>query len=222
MNGLLADLLPPEVSCQEAFSDDLPVQLFPAEQSCIAGSVDKRRREFSTVRACARQALERIGVAPAAILPGLRGAPTWPAGVVGSMTHCKGYRAGAVALREQVRSIGVDAEPSGPLPEGVLEAVALEPELAMISRLNSSAPGVAWDRLLFSAKEAVYKTWFPLTETWLDFSEARIEFASGQQTFTAELLVPGPVLDGERLRGFRGRWLDRQGLVITAIAVPAS
>ncbi len=35
-------------------------------------------------------------------------------------------------------------------------------------------PGPSWDRLLFSAKESVYKAWFPLTGRWLGFEEAAI------------------------------------------------
>jgi len=221
MSDLLAGLMPPFVQAVEAFADTTDVVLFPEEEAHIANAVDKRRREFTTARVCARTALARLGVAPAPILPGLRGAPSWPGGVVGSMTHCEGYRAGAVARRTDVLTIGIDAEPAAQLPDGVLAAVALPAELAMISRLNAAAPGIPWDRLLFSAKEAVYKSWFPLTLAWLDFSEARIELDPTAQTFTASLLVPGPTIGGRPLTGFSGRWLNRDGLVLTTIVVPA-
>jgi hypothetical protein len=36
------------------------------------------------------------------------------------------------------------------------------------------------------------------------------------------LLEPGPVLGGRPLTGFNGRWLARDGLLLTAIAVPAA
>lgn len=82
-----------------------------------------------------------------------------------------------------------------------------------------------WDRLLFSAKESVYKAWFPLTGKWLDFSEADIEIFTdpGEEVrggLRARLLVPGPVVDGERLDVFEGRWTVGRGLVATAITVP--
>ena len=41
-------------------------------------------------------------------------------------------------------------------------------------------------------------------------------------TFRAALRVPGPVVDGRELASFAGRWVVRDGLVITAIAVPAA
>jgi len=82
-------------------------------------------------------------------------------------------------------------------------------------------PGVSWDRLLFCAKESVYKAWFPLTRRWLGFEQAAITVDPRAGAFTAELLEPAVALDGRRLAGFAGRWLARDGLVLTAITVPA-
>ena len=44
----------------------------------------------------------------------------------------------------------------------------------MLRRLAHEDSTVAWDRLLFSAKEAVYKAWYPLAERWLGFEDALI------------------------------------------------
>lgn len=123
-------------------------------------------------------------MSPQPVLPGERGAPRWPAGLVGSMTHCEGYCAAALVRATDLASIGIDAEPHEPLPEGVLDAVSLPTELTHLRELTADGPGahghrVHWDRLLFSAKESVYKAWFPLTGKWLDFSEADIEFTAG-------------------------------------------
>jgi 4'-phosphopantetheinyl transferase EntD len=221
VDGLLDRLLPAPVEVREVFGDVEGVELFPQEAAVVAQAVEKRRREFATVRSCAREALAGLGIPAVAIVPGLRGAPGWPAGVVGSMTHCDGYRAAAVASDRAVRTIGLDAEPAGPLPAGVLDAVSLPEERAQIRALTVTAPGVPWDRLLFSAKEAVYKAWFPLARRWLDFGEARIAFDAAAQTFTARLLVPGPVTPEGPLTGFTGRWLHHRGLVVCAIVVPA-
>ena len=80
---MLADMLPPEVAAVEAFGDLLDIVLFPEEEAVLVRAVDKRRREFTTARACARAALATLGLPPAPIVPGLRGAPQWPPGVVG-------------------------------------------------------------------------------------------------------------------------------------------
>ncbi len=217
---MLAELLPPEVAAVEAFGDLPAAALFPAEEAFIARAVEKRRREFTTARTCARAALARLGLPPVAIMPGAGGAPQWPSGIVGSMTHCDGYRAAAVARVRDVLTLGLDAEPDAALPDGVLDAIALASERVGLAALASALPGPCWDRLLFSAKESVYKAWFPLTGRWLGFEQAAITFIPLTGAFSARLLVPGPVLDGRQLTGFTGRWLARDGLVLTAIALP--
>lgn len=218
---LLATLLPRGVAAVESLGDpDRPPYLFPEEEERIARAVSLRRREFATVRECARTALARLGGPRVPLLPGRRGAPTWPGGFVGAMTHCRGYRGAAVARAGAFAGVGVDAEPNQPLREpGVLDMIALPEERATLPGLTARRPGVCWERLIFSAKESVYKVWFPLTGKWLDFEEARIAFDPEAGTFTATLLVPGPVVDGERLDAFTGRWLARSGLLITAITV---
>jgi 4'-phosphopantetheinyl transferase EntD len=218
---MIERILPPEVSVVETFSDDPGAMLFPGEQAVIARAVAGRRREFATARACARAALVRLGEPPAPILRGPRGAPQWPAGVTGSITHCEGYRAAAVARTSDAVALGLDAEPNETLPGGVPELIALEEERAQVAGLAASEPGICWDRLLFCAKESVYKVWFPLTQRWLDFKEARITFNPADGTFTAGLLVPGPLVAGSPLRVLRGRWLAGQEIVATAIVVPA-
>jgi 4'-phosphopantetheinyl transferase EntD len=74
--------------------------------------------------------------------------------------------------------------------------------------------------MLFCAKETVYKAWFPLTGQWLGFEQADITLSPADGTFTARLLVPGPQVDGREITGFRGRWLARDGFILTAICVP--
>lgn len=218
---MIERLLPEWVRAVDTTADASEDSLWPAERAVLNRAVPKRRIEFATVRHCARAALAELGVPPAPILPGLRGAPGWPPGIVGSMTHCAGYRGAAVATQEAGASIGIDAEPHGPLPDGVLNAIARPEEHRWLAELATSHPAVHWDRLLFSMKESVYKAWFPLTGSWLDFDEASITVEPGAGTFAAVLQVPGPVLNGERLTGFTGRFATVDGLVLTAIAVPA-
>ncbi|BFU44835.1 4'-phosphopantetheinyl transferase family protein [Krasilnikovia sp. MM14-A1004] len=211
MTDLLGAIVPDHVSWVQTRHDPGGEDLFPQERAVVAHAVAKRRTEFAAVRWCARAALARLGVAPEPILPGARGAPGWPAGIVGSMTHCAGYRAAVVARRGPVRTIGVDAEPAAALPDGVLDAIALPDEAAMVADLAAADPAVPWDRLLFSAKESVYKAWFPVAGTFLEFHQARLSIDAAAGEFTAELLVDGPV---DR---FTGRWLCDGGLVLTAI-----
>ncbi|MFB7587000.1 4'-phosphopantetheinyl transferase [Streptomyces sp. NPDC056169] len=221
---MIGELVPGSVATEWRLDDSEPVTLFPEETALVAKSVEKRQQEFATVRLCARLALGRFGVPAAPLTPGPRGEPRWPTGIAGSMTHCEGYRAAAVARTTDVVSIGIDAEPAGPLPDGVLAVVSLPEERRHLAALDARAPGVSWEKLLFSAKESVFKTWYPLTGRELDFDEAVVEFTPDDEegragTFGARLLVPGPTVGGVPHEHFSGRWLARGGLVITAIVL---
>jgi 4'-phosphopantetheinyl transferase EntD len=234
-------ILPDAVAVAESFDDPADAYLYPEEAVAVARAVDKRRREFATGRHCARRALAKLGLPIGPVPPGEKGSPVWPAGVVGSITHCEGYRGAAVAAAGAVASMGIDAEPHGELPEGVLRAISLPEERRWIERRTEEQQGIHWDRLLFCAKEAVYKAWFPLTARWLDFEEAEIsvEPAADPATgrFVARLLVPGPRLpspaggvgdetsgdmsSGETISAFPGRWLVADGLVLTSVVLTA-
>ncbi|MER5306101.1 4'-phosphopantetheinyl transferase superfamily protein [Streptomyces lasiicapitis] len=220
--AILGTLLAGEpVFVAETREDPADAYLYPEEAAYVAKAVAKRQREFATARHCARIALARIDVPPAPILRGDKGEPLWPAGVVGSMTHCLGYRAAVVARPAAVTSLGVDAEPAEPLSDpGVLELVSDEKERAALAALAVDHPGVPWDRLLFSAKETVYKAWFPLTQRWLGFEDAHLDIRP-DGTFSAKLLVEGPVVAGAELTGFSGTWLVRDGIAVTAIVLRA-
>lgn len=215
---MIERILPAAAASAESFGEPADATLFPEEEAVIARAVDRRRREFATGRACARAALARLGVPAGPILVGERRAPCWPPGVVGSITHCRGYAAAAVAGSDGLAALGIDAEPDEPLPDGVLRTIALPAERAMLAGLPPSGP--SWERLLFCAKESVYKAWFPLTGRWLGFGDAHITLADG--AFQARLLVPGPVVGGAAVSCFAGRWTAADGLLLAAVALPAA
>jgi 4'-phosphopantetheinyl transferase EntD len=220
MTKLLADLVPTTVATAEMYDDPPDLVPLPEEEPLIARSVAKRRNEFVTVRHCARLALGQLGVPPSPILKGDKGEPCWPDGVVGSLTHCDGYRGAVVGRAEEVRSVGIDAEPHGVLPDGVLDAVSLPAERQELAALPTA---LHWDRILFCAKEATYKAWYPLTHRWLGFEDAHIVFGvdSGGITgeFVSQVLIDPTAESGPPLMELRGRWSVRDGLVMTAIVL---
>jgi len=91
-----------------------------------------------------------------------------------------------------------------------------------VDTLARTFPGVCWDRLLFCAKEAVYKTWFTLTNSWLGFDAAQVRLQPREWTgtFAANLLVPGPMVDGQKIDAFSGRWVLSRGVLVAAIVLP--
>jgi 4'-phosphopantetheinyl transferase EntD len=221
MGTLMASVLPddPEnLAFAELYADPPGLAPLPEERPLIARSVAKRRNEFTTARHCARIALRQLGLPSAPILKGDKGEPLWPDGAVGSITHCAGFRAAVVGRSPRVRSVGVDAEPHDVLPDGVLDAISLQAERREIAAL---ADGLHWDRILFCAKEATYKAWFPLTKRWLGFEDAHITFdAVGTSGgFISRILIDGSALTGPPLTQLTGRWLVERGLVLTAIVL---
>jgi 4'-phosphopantetheinyl transferase EntD len=219
--GVIGEIVPKSAVCAESFDGSAGTALFPEEQALVARATAKRRQEFAAGRECARSALAALGVAATPILRGYRGAPQWPDGIVGSITHCAGYCAAAVARAEDLVTIGLDAEPNAALPGGVLELISQPAERARLRQLAAASPGTGWDRLLFCAKEAVYKAWFPLTGRWLGFADADITISATDGTFSAHLQVPGPVVNGSPITGFTGSWLASDDLILAAIALPA-
>ena len=111
--------------------------------------------------------------------------------------------------------------PHRPLPDGVLELLTRPAERAHLVTLGHHVPQVHWDRLLFSAKESVYKTWFPLTRQWLDFDEAELMLDVRAGAFTASILKRATTVDGLPLTRLHGRWTVTAGLVLTAVTEPA-
>jgi 4'-phosphopantetheinyl transferase EntD len=218
---VIEEILPPEAVAVETREELLDIELFPQERVALGQAVEKRRREFITARACARDALARLGLPPAPIATGERGEPLWPAGVVGSITHCASYRACALARAGELAGLGIDAEPHLPLPTGVIGQIARAEELPLLARLAREQPAVHWDRLLFCAKESVYKVWFPLARCWLGFEDAVLEIDPAGRTFDARLLTPWPEVGVRFPQVLRGRWLVRDGLLLAALALPA-
>jgi 4'-phosphopantetheinyl transferase EntD len=220
MTTLLSGVLPGSVAAAEMYDDPPELTPLPEEEPLIARSVAKRRNEFVTVRYCARQALGELGLPPVPILKGDKGEPCWPDGVVGSLTHCEGFRGAVVGRSTDVRSVGIDAEPHGVLPNGVLPAISLTDERDEIAGL----PGkLHWDRILFCAKEATYKAWFPLTHRWLGFEDAHVTFtvdgSGATGMFSSAILIDPAAESGPPLTTLAGRWSVRDGLVLTAIVL---
>jgi 4'-phosphopantetheinyl transferase EntD len=124
--------------------------------------------------------------------------------VVGSLTHCRGYCAVAVAPLGTLTGLGIDAEPAEPLEAALLERIGTSAEHEHWARLPD--PGACgWGHIAFSAKESFYKCWFPGTRTFLGFHDAEVDFEPESGRFDIRLLradVPAGVDPGR----FRGRF----------------
>jgi 4'-phosphopantetheinyl transferase EntD len=213
---VITGLLPAGVVTVEAGEADWTAPLLPEEEALVDRAVEKRRREFTAGRTCARLALARLGWTDFPILAGPHREPLWPPGVVGAITHSLGYCAAAVARVTDVRSLGIDAERRGPLPAGVAELVCTEPE----RRWTAALPGDHWGTLVFSAKESVYKAWYPVAGRWLDYLDAELTVDPERGCFEARILQPNAA-EVFPWNPLTGRFAVDEERVFTALTVPA-
>ena len=145
--------------------------LTPEEARGISSSVVERRRASGAARIVARQLLGRLGYIECPLPRAPSGAPIWPAGVIGSLAHDRRVAVAAVAASRAIGALGIDVEPAEPLPIELLDIVATPDERSKIGDDPFSG------RLLFAAKEAVYKAVYPLDRTFLEHHDVQIDFS---------------------------------------------
>jgi 4'-phosphopantetheinyl transferase EntD len=188
----LDHLFPPPVVCRVATFSSMLRELGPEEQRCIPRAGDKRRQEFRAGRHAAHSALRALGHAPPEIVAAKNGAPIWPSGVVGSISHSgklgDGWAVAAVAPRTHAAGLGVDLEAAAPLKDGLERRILTAPEAA---RLDQTVLSVAlWGKVAFACKEATYKAQYPVTGTFLEFHDLELD-----------LVIEPALIHGEERRG---------------------
>ncbi len=190
--SLLRALLPASVAIHEwhgSEPDSLIPPLFPEERAAVDRAVAKRVREFAQGRHCARQALSRWGLGHRAIPQGPGRAPTWPAGMTGSITHTDGYCAAAVAERGVIAALGIDAELLGRADPALWPAICTAHELAELTALPAPSRDLR-ATMIFSAKEAFYKCQYAITGAWVDFQDVEVVVADSDGHFALRPLTP--------------------------------
>jgi 4'-phosphopantetheinyl transferase EntD len=148
--------------------------LLPEEAAALATSVLKVRRASGAARIVARELLAKIGLPHRALPKGRGGAPVWPNGIVGSMSHDSRIAIAAIAPSRNFSALGIDIEPAEILPPELLDLVTTPLER---SHIDEDPCG---GRLLFAAKEAVYKAVYPLDQTFLDHHDVEVSLSRRQ------------------------------------------
>jgi 4'-phosphopantetheinyl transferase EntD len=126
------------------------------------------RRPSGAARIVAR---ELLCLPECAIPKRSSGAPIWPRGTVGSLAHDSAVAVAALASQREFASIGIDIEPAEALPPGVVETIATPREQLS---LNAYVYG---GRLLFVAKEAVFKAVADRDHIFLDYHDVEVDLA---------------------------------------------
>lgn len=197
-----AALFPPTVVVAAARPCD-PATLHPDERAAIAAAIPARQREFAGGRAAARIAQHVLNGAPRPVPMGRDRAPIWPPGLRGAISHAADLCLAAVTDDPRIAALGLDLEPDAALPPEVLAEVLLPGD-------DRRHP-----RLVFSAKEAVFKALYPQVGAIFGFDAVRIALSDGRFTATTCNAL-GPVPSGSVLSG---RFWRGEGLILTALAL---
>ena len=142
----------------------LPEQLHSARQN--------RRADYIAGRLCASSTVERLGGRNLHVGRRSDGAPLWPYGLCGSISHIHGQALAVASPIRTYRSLGVDVERI----LSPTQANALTPMIlthAERSRFDEYPPELA-ATTVFSLKEALFKLLHPLTGVMFFHEQAEV------------------------------------------------
>lgn len=197
--------------------------LYPGEREFLAGAVAKRQAEFGTARVCARDALAQLGEPAIDLTPYPDRSPRWPAGVVGSISHVAECCAVAATNDPSVLACGIDVEGTVPLPRELEALVCTAREQAWLSGRAGADRGVL-GKVLFSAKEAVFKCQFPMNRAMLEFKEVELELDcdGGGFDVVGVSTRKGDCGMADFMRKINGRFVIGQTLMVSVATVDAT
>ena len=209
------ELLSPEATLRA-----LPEQSLAAE-AALPRAVPKRRAEFAAGRHAAALALARAGCFEA-IGRAASGAPLWPPGFVGSISHGAGLAVALVAPVSAVTGVGIDVERLIPdeQREEIASRILNDEERARLAAALPTSSAAEHLSLGFSAKESLYKCLNPLVDRFFEFDAAHVVdvLPDGASTGSITLALTRP-LTAEFPAGFAlvGRYAFAPERIETAV-----
>lgn len=192
------------------------------ELQFIKHSAEKRIDDFTRGRACARRAMQELGLSEFSLLAGSRREPLWPRGVVGSITHTTGYAAAVVSRTDTLEGVGLDCEHIESVDQEVWPTILCSSELAELGGLSQELR-CKRAALAFAAKEAFYKLQYPITGAWVGFEDVRVEVSDWEADSGTLRVVPETELpiDATRVQALDARFEFRGPWVIAGISLPS-
>lgn len=176
-----------------------------------------RAREFGAGRAAARAAMEALGHVPRPVLQGEDRAPVWPPGLTGSITHSARDCLAVVTDSPDIAALGLDLEPSVPMEPALWPEICTPDEMLWLAGLGPSQRG-HFAKLIFCAKEAVYKAQYQISRTMLGFQDVGLDMdlQAGRFSATIRHEVSG-IPTGTRIGG---RFVILSGNFVAAVELP--
>jgi enterobactin synthetase component D len=214
------DVLPPWVARAWWTPEACEIATF-AVPGALRRAVPTRQREFVAGRRCAAAAMARLGQTSNGLPIGTNGAPVWPGGVVGSITHTDRIVCAAAALAGDAAGLGIDIEPvlSPDRLAHVERRVATRAEIAGLAA-QTRLDRVTVLTLAFSAKEAVYKCLYPQVGRVFDYLDAEVDDVDTAARSMSVRLVTGLSAEWPKGARIRGRFDIDSDLVWTGFVLP--
>ncbi|PKM21187.1 MAG: 4-phosphopantetheinyl transferase [Gammaproteobacteria bacterium HGW-Gammaproteobacteria-15] len=192
----------------------MPSQLWQA--------VPKRRCEYLAGRMLFQQLLHHYQLPSCQLLNTLSGAPSWPAGYIGSVSHADGNAICCMIPEKIYQTIGIDietvlnADNCTELASHIVQPK--EQHLLLRTTVITYAEALT---IAFSAKESLYKALYPKVQRFFGFEDAElIKIQTDTQQFTLRLTTDlTPQLTMGMLFHGHYRFVEKQ--VISLIALPS-
>jgi enterobactin synthetase component D len=193
-------------------------------------AVPSRVRAYLAGRHCATRSLRALyaglGLPPSPMPDGAGafGAPRWPTGVVGSITHSATLAIAVVAHRDLVHGIGIDCESIMSADAADEVAGRIVPEENGVPAFSTAAATLArpvFVSTVFSAKESIYKCLNPLTGLFFGFDAVTLEWIdldAGRMGFRIVGDLGGAAPVGMEMTV---RYAVESEHVVTAVSLPA-
>ena len=157
-------------------------KLHPAEENYFSQLSSVTRKEhYRSGRICAGEVLSKLGTLGQPVLrdPQTR-EPLWPEGISGAITHSGKWAAAAAGKTSDVLGIGIDLEDlERQVDSRISRHVCIPEEQKWLQECGEDFLEQNL-KIIFSAKESIFKAFFPYTRTYLHFHDARILM---EQTF---------------------------------------
>ena len=157
-------------------------KLHPAEENYFSQlSSVSRKEHYRSGRICAGEVLSKLGTLGQPVLrdPQTR-EPLWPEGISGAITHSGNWAAAAAGKSSDVSGIGIDLEDlERQVDSRISRHVCIPEEQKWLQECGEDFLEQNL-KIVFSAKESIFKAFFPYSRTYLHFHDARILM---EQTF---------------------------------------
>lgn len=191
--------------------------LMTEEITALGSMAPNRAAEFIAGRLALRRAQRSLSVPCLAVPNAADRSPQWPAGFCGSISHACGLAIAVLAHRsDRVQSLGVDIEDDAALPADLHDIVLVPEERAALAGKESANRQA---KIIFAAKEAVYKAQYLLTRRLFGFEMITVSVQPQAGCFGARFNSGiAPFRSGEHVAG---RYSVCGGLIIAGLVLGA-